>query len=104
MGVGTICTITPNPQDNNYSIVDYHNGQATYSIVWKTHGNGILLYRKNADIYQAFDLTCTYKAFEEHCAVSVEGNNSQVTCPCCKSLFLISADGLPTNKVMRFDH
>lgn len=98
MGVGSMCTITPNPEDNNFSIVDYHNGQATYSIVWKTRGNGILVYRKNADMFQAFDLTCTYRAFEDYCGIDVKSGSSEAICPCCKSLFLISADGLPTKK------
>ena len=99
LGVGQLVTITPDTLNEGYGIVDYHNKKINKTrISWKVRGNGILLYRKEFTTYQAFDLTCTYKAYTDYCAIKVEGMEYLPTCPCCQSVFLIQADGYPSNK------
>jgi hypothetical protein len=98
LGVGMIITITPDSLNKSFSFIDYHDKKHNKRhISWKTYGNGLILYRRDFYSYQAFDRTCTYKAFEEYCGLEL-GNNSLVPyCPCCKSEFLITADGSPSN-------
>lgn len=97
LGVNQLVTITRDPMATDYSIVDYHNSKyQKYSILNRTYGNGIILFRSSYYEYKAFDLTCTYRAFEDHCALTVEGREYLPICPCCKSVFILTADGLPS--------
>jgi hypothetical protein len=98
LGVGMLITITPLKTNPEYSVVSYHNVKyRDFISQWKTYGNGIIIYRKDFDVYQAFDLTCTYRAFEDHCALVVEGKGILPECPCCHSKFIIINDGYPAN-------
>jgi hypothetical protein len=98
LGVGMLVTITPYKSNSDYSTISYHNAKyRDFISTWKTYGNGIILYRKDYDEYQAFDLTCTYRAFEDHCALVVEGKGILPECPCCHSKFIIISDGIPAN-------
>jgi len=96
LGVSQFVTITADTINTDYSIVDYHNKNlGKFRIAFKTYGNGIILYCKDVSEYQAFDLTCTYRGIEDHCALKVGG--LQATCPCCNSTFLLSFNGYPSN-------
>jgi hypothetical protein len=98
MGVGMLITITPYKSNSDFSVVSYHNEKyKDFISPWKTYGNGIILYRKDFDVYQAFDITCTYRAYEDHCALVIEGKGILPECPCCHSKFIIINDGNPAN-------
>ena len=97
LGVNQLVTITASPINSDYSIVNYHNSKLpNFTIAFKTYGNGVILYRTAANEYQAFDITCTYRGLEDHCALKVTTGDLVATCPCCKSEFLISSNGYPS--------
>jgi hypothetical protein len=98
MGVGMVVTIVPDTINKSYSIIDYNdNKHKLRRISWKTYGNGLILYRRDFYVYQVFDRTCTYKAFEEYCKLQLGTNFLVPICPCCKSEFILTADGTPSN-------
>jgi len=99
LGVGMYVTVTASDKNKNYSIVDYHNPKfASKTIAQKTYGNGIIIYRKDFYDYQVFDLTCTYRAFDDYCQLKVDSQNNIIfVCPCCGSKFIVTTDGMPTN-------
>lgn len=97
LGVGQIVTIIPDVTNEGFSIVDYHNTKFKKTrITWRTYGKGIVIYRKDLYDYQPFDLTCTYQAFKDYCAVSVDNRETLPQCPCCKSVFMLNFDGMPS--------
>jgi hypothetical protein len=99
LGESGFVTVTPDSLYANYSIVSYHNNKfLPYSIPWKTYGNGIIIYRKSVSEYQAFDITCTYRGIEDHCALNLKAGDLVATCPCCGSEYILSADGYPATK------
>lgn len=57
--------------------------------------NGIIIIRKDIYEYQAFELTCTYKAFEQRCKLNVDSDGWIASCPCCGSEFGLFLDGFP---------
>ncbi|MGC8803876.1 MAG: hypothetical protein ACP5PS_08940 [Bacteroidales bacterium] len=99
LGVGMFVTVTASPKNKDFSVVDYHNVKfSAKTIAQKTYGNGIIIYRKDFYDYQAFDLTCTYRSFEDYCQLKVDSKNNYIfVCPCCGSEFIVTADGMPTN-------
>jgi nitrite reductase/ring-hydroxylating ferredoxin subunit len=99
LGETEFVTITSHPTNKNYSIVDYHKKTPlTFTIDFKTYGNGVIIYHKSADEYQAFDLTCPYKGLEDHCSLKLQAGDFVATCPCCNSAFVLSANGAPSTK------
>jgi hypothetical protein len=100
MGVGIVVSIT---QDSTHagaysSIINYHSSTIrNVNINQKIEGNGIILYRKGLYEFVAYDITCTYRAKEDYCALSVDGSTLP-TCPCCGSIFMLDAEGLPDQK------
>lgn len=104
LGVGTYITITRNPNNEEFSIINYHNSKfQNITIAQKSYGNGIIIYRKDFYEYQAFDLTCTYKAFEEYCQLKPDKlNNIIFICPCCSSEFIVTSDGVPVRESKAF--
>ncbi|HOK97971.1 MAG TPA: hypothetical protein PLD12_02435 [Bacteroidales bacterium] len=99
LGVGMYVTITKSPKNKEFSVIDYHNPKfSTKTIAQRTNGNGIIIYRKDFYDYQVFDLTCTYRSFEDYCQLKVDSKNNYIfVCPCCGSEFIVTADGMPTN-------
>ncbi len=99
LGVGQLVTITADPLAKKYySIVSYHNARyPKFRIVYPTAGNGIILYRTNYSEYQAFDRTCTYNAFTDYDSITVDGRGDFPICMHCKSVFILSMDGMPSN-------
>jgi hypothetical protein len=97
LGESQFVTITSLPENKNYSRVDYHNKNIQpFTIYWKTYGNGIIVYHKSPDEYQAFDITCPYKGLVDHCSLTLKAGDFVATCPCCKSTFVLSANGAPS--------
>lgn len=56
---------------------------------------GIILYRKGASTYYAFERTCSYRPFEAGATVDVHSSNLYMFDPSCKSSFSFDA-GIPT--------
>ncbi len=99
LGVGMYVTITRLDSSTNFSVINYHNSKYPNKIIsQRTYGNGIIIYRKDFYDYQVFDLTCTYRSYEDYCQLKVDKTNNIIfVCPCCKSEFIVTADGMPTN-------
>ena len=97
LGVGETVTIEPDTTNDNFGKLIYPNSRfKIYNIPWRVFGKGILLYRSGYYEYRAFDRTCTYKPFEEYCAVENKTDMLVPKCPCCGSKFLLTADGQTT--------
>lgn len=98
LGVGNVITIVPDTVNKNFSYIYYHSiKKDKRSIAWKTYGNGLILYRREFYEYQAFDRTCTYKAFDDYCGLRIGKDFIIPVCPCCSSEFILTANGSPSN-------
>jgi len=70
-------------------------GQGSYGFFKDNEGvNGLLIYRTYNDEYFVYDRTCTFEK-DFSCAVGEdpENNTVVVTCPCCKSRYLLDESG-----------
>jgi len=100
LSVGGVVTIKPNPDTSNieYSVLDYHNKKFPTALVpWQTYNNGILLYNPEPGIYLAFDMTCPYNALTDDCSINITSIPFMPACPCCKSVFNLVFEGIPTD-------
>ena len=98
LGGGDFITVKSDTVNPDYSIVDYHNKKfPNFEIYQKINGNGLVVYCAQKGFeYYAFDLTCPYKAFQNHCTLNKDG--LILICPCCKSKFLFSGNNfIPAN-------
>ena len=98
LGVGGVLTITPDTTSTNsyFAYINYQNPKIpSTKIAQRVYGNGILLYCADLNYYIAYDLTCTYRAKQDYCALIVRDRETLPICPCCKSVFMIINDGDP---------
>lgn len=51
---------------------------------------GIILYRSDQYNFKAYDRVCTFNV-DDLCQVDIDG--ALATCPCCESIFVLTADG-----------
>ncbi len=105
LGIGQMITITPDSASTEtlteYSILNFHNSKLkNIVILGRTYGNGLILYRKDVSTYEVYDRTCTYNGLTDHCGVNVNVYEFTCTCPCCKSVFMISDEGIPAQGSM----
>ncbi len=57
------------------------------------NGNGLIIHRLDGYIYEVYDITCTFQAQVDYCALERNADYDGVwDCPCCKSRFLYNAD------------
>jgi hypothetical protein len=59
---------------------------------------GVLIYRKDASTYVAFERNCTYHPNDACATVNVHASGLYLTDPCCNSTFSFP-DGMPTGGV-----
>jgi nitrite reductase/ring-hydroxylating ferredoxin subunit len=98
LGTGMVVAVYPDSINENYTIIDYHNPKFPKKrITYKTYGNGVLIYQRDKDDYQAFDATCTYRAYDDYCKLSIDSDRWKGVCPCCGSEFVFISEGAPTN-------
>jgi Rieske Fe-S protein len=57
--------------------------------------NGILILRRDVEVYEAYDLTCTYLPFEQKCRINMDNTGYFPVCPCCQSEFNLLNYGYP---------
>jgi len=87
-------TVTPNSlglarlnfSSSNVRPIDL--GQAVY-------GNGLIIYRISQYEFAAYDITCTYRADIDYCALEMGTNWLVPGCPCCDSEFNLLLEGAP---------
>ncbi len=95
LGIGQLLTI--DSLSTGSSLINYHNLKlSNIRIGWRVYGNGLVLYRKDLNTYEVYDRTCTYNGLTKHCAVDVKIYEFTSTCPCCKSVFLMNQEGVPS--------
>ncbi len=98
LGTDMVVSVYPDSINENYTIIDYHNPKFPKKrITYKTYGNGVLIYQRGIDDFQAFDATCTYRAYDDYCKLSIDSAGWKGVCPCCGSEFMLITDGAPTN-------
>ncbi len=59
--------------------------------------SGIILFHKDVNVWEAFDLTCMYRPRTELCKtpLTIDKSGWLATCACCKSVFNIFNEGYP---------
>jgi hypothetical protein len=56
-------------------------------------GNGVIIYRSDVYEYEVYDITCTFQAQVDYCALERNADYDGVwDCPCCQSRFLYNSD------------
>ena len=94
LGILEAATITPNSLGlgvlsfSSPHLPSINIGQAVY-------GNGIILYRISQYEFAAYDITCTYRADIDYCALDMGTNWLIPKCPCCDSEFNLLLEGAP---------
>jgi hypothetical protein len=81
-------SITVNPELANVGLLGYY-------IIPDAGVNGILIFRRDLDVYEAYDLTCTYLPYEQKCKIEMDNTGILPVCPCCKSEFNMLNYGNP---------
>lgn len=61
----------------------------------EVYGNGLILYRKDLNEYVVYDITCTFKASTDYCALEMDDTWLVPKCPCCQSEFNLLLDASP---------
>jgi len=93
LGVSETATIIPDNNGNgvlSFSNPDYP--QITLGPSQIINGNGIIIYRAALSEYEAYDLTCTFRAQTEYCRLDRSPTfDGLYVCPCCDSKFLVNS-------------
>jgi hypothetical protein len=80
----------------NLSLPEFYVLQSPGSYKYIDGGvRGIILYRKSAELFYAFERNCTFTPNEACSTVEVEVTGIQMSDPCCGSAF--NFEGLPVN-------
>lgn len=94
LGIGQTALILPDEYNNGYvKINDERSG--IIPLTSKVFGNGLVLYRYDELVFYAYDRTCTFQP-SKNCAIEIDDSGWLPTCPCCKSQFIITFNGYPT--------
>jgi hypothetical protein len=94
LGVSETAIILPN--DNGFGVLHFASpknpeitlGQAVY-------GNGLIIYRIDINEFAVYDITCTFKASSDYCALEMDDTWLVPKCPCCESEFNILLEASP---------
>jgi hypothetical protein len=57
--------------------------------------NGIILFHKDVDVWEAYDMTCMYRPRSEGTRIVMDKSGWLPQCPTCKSVFNILNEGFP---------
>jgi Rieske Fe-S protein len=66
-----------------------------YSVL--LHQNGLIIYRIGIDEFAVYDITCTFKASTDFCALEMDDTWLIPKCPCCGSEFNILLEASPVS-------
>ena len=95
--LGILETATITPDTNGRGVIRYNNPQypeITLGLGQFLNGNGLIIYRKDIYQYEVYDITCTFQAQTDYCALEPHPDYDGVfDCPCCNSRFLYNSDG-----------
>jgi hypothetical protein len=94
VGVGESAILTPSPQGTG--ILSFSSSKySPITLGQFIQGNGLIIYRQGIDDFKVYDITCTYKASIDYCALEMDETWLVPKCPCCGSEFNIPLDASP---------
>jgi len=96
IGVGETAILTPDPQGSG--ILSFSSSKySPITLGQFIQGNGLIIYRQAIDEFAIYDITCTYKASTDYCALEMDETWLIPECPCCGSEFNILLEGSPVS-------
>ena len=96
LGVGEAATITPDQQ--GFGVFRFSaSNLPVISLGQPLLGNGLILYRIGTTEFSAFDITCTFNAAADYCALEMDDTWLIPECPCCSSEFNILLEASPVS-------
>jgi hypothetical protein len=96
VGVGETAILTPDPQ--GFGILAFaSSGFSPISLGQAVAGNGLILYRSGTEEFAVYDITCTFKASSDYCALEMDDTWLIPKCPCCNSEFNILLEASPVS-------
>ncbi len=94
--LGNHQTATITPDENGLGIIRFSNPQypeIPLGLGQILNGNGLIIHRLDGYIYEVYDITCTFQAQVDYCALDRHPDYDGVwDCPCCQSRFLYQGD------------
>jgi Rieske Fe-S protein len=96
LGVGQSATITPNEQ--SFGVLRFSSSKfPEISLGQQVLGNGLILYRMGTTEFTVYDITCTYNATIDYCALEMDDTWLVPKCPCCGSEFNLLLEASPVS-------
>ncbi len=96
LGVSETATITPNEQ--GFGIIHFASSKLPeITLGQQVYGNGLIIYRIDLNEFAVYDITCTYRANTDYCALEMDETWLVPKCPCCDSEFNIPLDATPVS-------
>lgn len=96
LGVGESATLTPDQQ--SFGVLRFSSSNLpVISLGQPVLGNGLILYRIGTTEFSAFDITCTFNAVADYCALEMDDTWLLPECPCCGSEFNILLEAYPVS-------
>jgi hypothetical protein len=84
------------PVNKYVSFVEYSSIGLLQSYIINGYGvNGIVLFHKDVDIWEAYDMTCMYRPRTEGAKIVMDKTGWLPQCPKCKSVFNLLNEGFP---------
>ncbi len=96
VGVSETAILTPDPQGSG--VLSFSSSKySPITLGQFIQGNGLIIYRLAIDEFVVYDITCTYKASTDYCALEMDDTWLIPKCPCCGSEFNILLEGSPVS-------
>lgn len=96
VGVGETAILTPDTQGS--VILSFSSSKySPITLGQFMQGNGLIIYRQAVDEFAVYDITCTYKASTDYCALEMDDTWLIPKCPCCGSEFNILLEASPVS-------
>jgi len=95
--LGVMETATITPDENGRVLIRYSNPDYPIFELGSgqfLNGNGLIIYCRNINEYEVYDITCTYQAQRDYCPLERDPEWEGIfNCSCCDSRFYYVTDG-----------
>jgi len=95
--LGVMETATIIPDENGFGVIRFSHPEYPEILLGLgqiINGNGLIIYRWDIYEYEVYDITCTFQAQTDYCALHRNADFEGVfDCSCCSSRFLYNSDG-----------
>lgn len=96
LGVGESAILIPDEQ--NFGTLRFSSPNApVISLGQQVLGNGLILFRMGTSEFSVYDITCTFNATVDYCALEMDNTWLVPACPCCGSEFNLLLEGSPVS-------